>query len=171
MKRLFLFTLILLTSGICKAQYRSDNNSYAQAAYWAAAVAESNETRMLNNIRFDYNAIKQNPAALSYYQDYLNLNSEYLKKYKAYSTAVWIGLGGMFLSYIPLLNGLSYDDDDPRSDTSLAWGLGLMGASTIPMLVGACGALSYAEKMKISKKELIFYLKANHNGLGVVALF
>ncbi|MBP3382715.1 MAG: hypothetical protein J6K78_02265 [Tidjanibacter sp.] len=171
MKRLFLFTLILLTSGICKAQYRSDNNSYAQAAYWAAVVAESNETRMLNNIRFDYNAIRKNPAALSYYNNYVSLNEEYLKKYNTYT---WVALGGvgvMCSSLIPLIKSLSYEYDDPRSDTAVEWGLGIMGASLVPMLVGYCGMAIYADKMKINKKELIYYLKANHNGLGVVALF
>ena len=174
MKKLVLFLSLLLVSATSMAQYGAKSsyyNSYAQAAYLADLVASNNELRMLNNIRFDSNAIRQNPAALSHYQDYLALNSEYLKKYKAYNTVGWIGLGVACVSLVPLLDTLSYEDNDPRYNTSLAWGFGLLGVGTISTLVAAVGTSIYTEKMKVSKKELIFYLKANHNGLGVVALF
>ena len=162
MKRLFLFTLILLTSGICKAQYRSNNGSFAQAAYLAAAIADSNETRMLNNVRFDYEAIRKNPAALSYYNNSVSLNEEYLKRYNTYTWVTLGGVGVMCLSLVPLIKSLSYEYDDPRSDTTMAWGLGIMGVSMIPILVGYSGMTIYADKMKINKKELI--VKKNENG-------
>ncbi len=169
MKRLLLFLLLLLPNVAVKAQYT--NNSYAQAAYWANAMAESNETRMLNNIRFNYNEIKQNPDALSRYNEYNALNSKYLKKFNTYATIGLMGLGVFGVSLIPMVASLSYEYDDPRSDTSMEWGIGLMLASSIPMLVGCAGMLIYEDEIKINKKELIYYLKANHNGLGIVALF
>lgn len=172
MKRLLLFVLLLLvSSGICNAQYRP-NHSYARTAYQTAVLfSELNETRMLNNIRFDYNAIRQTPAALSYYNTYVSLNTKYSKKYKTYA---WVALGGVGLmcaSLIPLIKSTSYEYDDPRSDAAVDLGLGMMATSAIPILVGSCGMAIYSDKIKTNKKELIYYLKANHNGLGVVALF
>lgn len=171
MKRLVVFAL-LLWSGIvsCNAQYQS-NNSYAQAAYWANAVAESNEAKMLDNIRFNYNEIKQNPDALSRYNEYLRLNLETLESYNTFTTIGLVGLGIFGASLIPMAKSLSYDYDDPRYDSSMQWGIGLMLASCVPMLIGYGGMVVCEDELKINKKELIYYLKAYHNGLGVVALF
>ena len=124
MKRLIL-TLTLLTIGfICNAQY----NPYYNPYLYAAIAAETDDTYRLNNIRFDENAIKQNPEAWDNYLNYLSINANYSKTYRTYSIVGWSGVGIMLASLIPLLSS--------DSDSSLAWGCGLLGAGTIVSSVG-----------------------------------
>ena len=166
MKRFILISLLLLIGVVAKAQYNNFN-----PYLYAAISAEADDTYRLNNIRFDENAIRQNPEAWHTYNNYLSLNAEYLKKNKIYNALGWSGLGIMCLSCIPLLMPLSYDYNDPRSDTLLYTGLGLLSAGTIVSTIGLCGIAIQMDKIKINKKEFIYYLKTTNNGVGIVSIF
>lgn len=164
MKRIILIAVVLTTGFICKAQY----NYYNPYAY-AAIAAETDEIYRLNNIRFDEDAIRQNPKAWNAYLNYLNINSEYVKKSKTFSTVSWVGLGVMCTSLIPMC--LDYDYDDPRGDSALDWGLGLLCAGGVTSLVGLLGWAFQLDKIKANKKEFIYYLKTTNNGIGIVTIF
>ncbi len=153
----------LLTIGFtCKAQY----NTYYNPYLYAALAAETNETNKLNNIWFDENAIKQNPETWVNYMDYLKINEKHTKKYKNYSIVGWTGVGIMCVSLIPLCKSI-YE----YNDSLLAWGYGLLGAGTIMSCVGVAGMIVQLNKMKINKKNFIYYLKTSNNGVGIVVLF
>lgn len=159
MKNLILILTLLTFCFISNAQY----NPYYNPYLYAAIAAETEDTYRLNNIRFDENAIKQNPDAWNSYLNYQSINAIYLKKYRAYSIVGWSGVGIMCASLIPMLSS--------DSDSSLAWGLGLLGAGTIVSSVGLIGLAIQIDKIKINKKNFIYYLKTNNNGVGIVAIF
>lgn len=124
MKHIIL-TLILLSVGIiCKAQYRTYYNPYL----YAAIAAETNETYKLNNIRFDENAIKQNPEAWKNYMNYLKIDADYSKKYRTYSIIGLAGVGIMLVSTIPFFND---------SDSSLTLDCGLLETG-MPVKIQTC---------------------------------
>lgn len=166
MKRFFLISLLSLTGLVAKAQYNNFN-----PYLYAAISAETDDTYRLNNIRFDESAIRQNPEAWRTYNNYLSLNAEYLKKNKIYTAIGWSGLGIMCLSLIPMLMPSSYDYDDPRSDALLYTGLGILSAGAIVSSIGLCGIAIQMDRIKINKKEFIYYLKTTNNGIGIVSIF
>lgn len=63
------------------------------------------------------------------------------------------------------------DYDDPKGDTALGWSLGLLSSGGLIMTVGAIGILVQNDRYNNHKKEMIIYLKTNHNGLGIVSVF
>ena len=138
--------------------------SYAQynPYLYAAIAAETNDSYRLSNIRFDENAIRQNPDVWNSYLDYISRDVEYLKKYRTYSIVGWSGVGMMAASLIPIFID---------SDSSLALGLGLLGAGTVVSCVGLIGLAVQIDKIKINKKDFIYYLKTSNNGIGIVTLF
>lgn len=156
MNHLFLTLTLLTFCFISKAQY----NPYFNPYLYASIAAETDETYRLNNIRFDENAIKQNPEVWKNYLNYLNINNDYSKKYRTYSIVGWTGVGMMLVSLIPLY----YSD-------SLGWGVGLLGVGTIVSSVGLIGLAVQINKMKINKKDFIYYLKTSNNGVGIVTIF
>lgn len=159
MKNMILILALLTIGVISNAQY----NPYYNPYLYASIAAETDETYRLNNIRFDENAIRQNPDAWNSYQNYLSINADYLKKYRTYSIVGWSGIGIMCVSLIPMLSS--------DSDSSLAWGLGLLGAGTIVSSVGLFGLAVQIDRIKINKKDFIYYLKTNNNGVGIVTIF
>lgn len=166
MKRVILIISLSIIGIVVKAQYNNFN-----PYLYAAILAETDDTYRLNNIRFDENAIMRNPEAWSAYNKYLALNKEYTKKNKVYSIIGWSGIGIMGISVIPMLMPLTYDYDDPRGDRDLYIGLGLLSAGTIVSCVGLVGIAVQMDKIKINKKEFIYYLKTTNNGVGIVSIF
>ena len=63
------------------------------------------------------------------------------------------------------------DYDDPKGDTALGWSLGLLSSGGLIMTIGAIGVLVQNDYFNDNKKEMIIYLKTNHNGLGIVSVF
>ena len=63
------------------------------------------------------------------------------------------------------------DYDDPKGDTALGWSLGLLSSGGLIMTIGAIGVLVQNDNFNNLKKEMIIYLKTNHNGLGIVSVF
>lgn len=171
MKRIILIAIILMPGFICKAQYNTYYNPYYDPYTYAAVAAETDETYRLNNIRFDENAIRQNPKAWDAYLNYLETNTKYVKKNKTYSTIAWTGLGVSCASLIPVCLYAGYDYDDPRSDVALGCGIGLLCAGGIATIVGAIGSLVQIDMIKANKKEFIYYLKTTNNGIGIVTIF
>ncbi|HCS88271.1 MAG TPA: hypothetical protein DIW30_07760 [Bacteroidales bacterium] len=165
MKRIILITVILTASFVSKAQYNSNYNPYL----YAAIAAETDDTYRLNNIRFDENAIRQNPRAWATYLNYLKTNKKYAQKSKTYSTIAWVGAGVSCVSLIPLC--LDYDYADPRSDVAFDCGIGLLCAGAITAIVGCVGLFIQIDRIKANKKEFIYYLKTTNDGIGVVAIF
>lgn len=163
MKRFIILFSILFFGLAAKAQYNNFN-----PYLYAAISAETDDTYRLNNIRFDENAIRQNPDAWRAYNNYLSLNAEFAHKNKIYNAIGWSGLGIMCLSLIPIY---AYDYDDPRSDTNFAIGMGMLTIGGITACVGAIGLAVQMDKIKINKKEFIYYLKTTHNGIGIVSIF
>ena len=51
------------------------------------------------------------------------------------------GLGIMAVSLILILMEESYAIGDPKSDTSFAWGIGLLSAGTVVATIGSIGSL------------------------------
>ena len=170
MKRIILVLSILFIGFSAKAQFHY-YNPYLYAAYSAEANAEAIDSRQLNNVRFDENAIKQNPEAWAKYNDYLALNADYAKKLRAYNIVGWTGVGAMCLSLIPSCVALGYETNDFRYDVSMGVGLTLLSAGAITSCVGLIGATVQTSKIKTNKREFIFYLKTSNNGVGVVTLF
>lgn len=166
MKQIILTIFLILIGTIAKAQYYNYN-----PYLYAAAAAETNETYQLNNIRFDEKAIIKNPKAWNAYNNYLSLNAEYAKKYRVYSAIGWSGIGVACVSLIPLCIEAGYDYDDPRSDTTFAIGMSILSVGTIAGCVGLLGMAVQTNKIKINKKEFIYYLKTTNNGIGIVSIF
>ena len=166
MKRLILVIFSLTLALTTHAQY----NTYNPYLY-AAVSAEADETFKLNNIRFDERAIKQNPEAWSAYNNYLSLNAEYYKKNKIYNALGWSGLGIVCISLVPMFTSSRYDYDDPRGERDLYIGLGLLSAGAIVSCVGRIGIAIQMDKIKVNKKEFIYYLKTTNNGVGIVSIF
>lgn len=125
MKRIILIAAILTAGLICNAQYNY-YNPYIDAAIASVIISETDEMYKLDNIRFDENAIRQNPDAWANYMNYLEFDADYNKKIKTYGTIAWVGLGVAFTSLIPLCMDLGYDYDDPRSDLAIDWGISLL---------------------------------------------
>lgn len=166
MKRLVFIIFLSLIGIAVKAQYHNFN-----PYLYASVSAETYDTYRLNNIRFDERAIMQNPEAWSAYNNYLSLNAEYYKKNKIYNALGWSGLGIACISLVPMFTSLRYDYDDPRGDRDLNIGLGLLSAGTIVSCVGLVGIAVQMDKIKINKKEFIYYLKTTNNGVGIVSIF
>ena len=94
--------------------------------------------------------------------NYLKIDADYSKKYRTYSIIGLAGVGIMLVSIIPFFND---------SDSSLALGYGLLGTGTILSSIGLIGITVQIDKMKINKKDFIYYLKTSNNGIGIVAIF
>ena len=170
MKRIILVFSILLIGFSAKAQFHHFN-PYLYSAYSAHATADAIDSRQLNNIRFDENAIMQNPVAWEKYNEYLSLNADYAEKLRKYNITTWSGVGAMCLSLIPTCVAFAYEPDDVRYDISMSVGMTLLSAGAITSCVGLIGSSVQTRKIKTNKREFIFYLKTSNNGVGVVTLF
>ncbi len=151
---------------ISKAQY-----NYSNLGLYAAIAAEIDDTYRLNNIRFDESAIVENPEAWRAYGNYLSLDVEYMKKSKMYSAIGWTGVGVACLSLIPICVSNAYDYNGSRSDAVFGVGIGLCCAGGIASCVGLIGMAFNMDKIKMNKKNFIYYLKTTNNGIGIVSIF
>lgn len=159
---------VLLTAYlICNAQY----NNYFNPYLYAAITTGTDEVYRLNNIRFDENAIKQNPKAWDSYLKYMDINKNLSKKSNTYGIISCVGLSVICSSFIPTLLSLRYDYDDPRSDAALNWGLGLLCVGSATSLIGGICWAVQLDRIKANKKDFIYYLKTTNNGIGIVTIF
>lgn len=152
--------LFVLACSISKAQYR----------VYPYYNPESEEILQMNNIRFNSKEISDKPEVFNRYIQYLE-NEEYLEnKRKLYEG---VGCSGLVISIAGLVTMCcnTYDYKDPRSDRLDNISLGLTLGGLLVSSVGYVGWASYNIKMKDNKKEFVFYLKANNNGLGIITIF
>ena len=161
---LILLSLTVLSKHSAKAQYISPY----EYAYFSAKIDES---LRLKNITFNENELKMDADAWEQYKYYQERNAQILKKSKQFEVAAYVGLGLVGVSFIPMFIGLNADYDDPKGDTALGWSLGLLSSGGLIMTIGAIGVLVQNDRYNDHKKEMIIYLKTNHNGLGIVSVF
>lgn len=157
--------LTVLMTGICfccNAQFHHHHDDNYTAQEVARATVNAIEDYNLNNTMFNENALKQNPEVWANYQIYRNLQDSYNRKSKFYKILGWSGMGTLAISGITL-NAV---DSDQAAIVS-----GFFIAGTAAALVGSLGLAVYSNKMKVNKKEFIYYLKTSNDGIGIVTLF
>ena len=71
----------------------------------------------------------------------------------------------MFIGLIPMYYG------SIENDIAFYSGTAVVTLGCLTSIIGYCGYTSQIGKIKINKKEFIYYLKASHNGLGIVTVF
>lgn len=163
-KLLTIISILFLGNLTAKGQYI---NPYS----YASALSYTLENDRLKNITFNENELKMDADTWQQYKYYQEINAKRLKEYNKFATTSYIGLGLIVAALIPVAIQVSADYDDPIADKAYSWGAVLLSAGTIVSIVGAIGALTYSSKINDSKKEMIIYLKTNHNGLGIVSVF
>lgn len=157
MKQFFLIAALVFLTVTCKAQYIPYNTyQYAQA------TVDAIDTYRLNNIRFDENALRENPDVWNRYMNYVRTNNYYVKRATTYGIIGLTGIGVVCISLIPLYT---------QCNNWEAWTIGLMSAGGIAGIVGSIGLSVQLNKVKINKKEFIYYLKTANNGIGIVTMF
>lgn len=171
MKKLIIIVTLLLCRIALKAQYNPYYNPYRAAEIAGESIAKNEQIRQLNNVRFDEDAIKQNPAAYEEYLNFLARDTEYDQKRSGWYTAAFIGLGLELAGAIPVLIGSNMDYNDPQGEKLMSVGIGVMSVGLIGMLVGYLGGSSFDNKIISNKENFIFYLKTTNNGVGIVTLF
>lgn len=163
-KLLTIISILFLGNLTAKGQYI---NPYS----YASALSYTLENDRLKNITFNENELKLDADAWQQYKYYQERNAQILKKSKQFEVAAYVGLGLVGVSFIPMFIGLNADYDDPKGDTALGWSLGLLSSGGLIMTIGAIGVLVQNDYFNDNKKEMIIYLKTNHNGLGIVSVF
>lgn len=71
----------------------------------------------------------------------------------------------MLIGLIPMSYG------SIKNDIALYSGTAIFTLGCLTSIIGYCGYTSQIGKIKINKKEFIYYLKTSHNGLGIVTVF
>lgn len=154
-KIFFLVAIICTVHFVSDAQYIPYYNPYT----YAALAANEYELQMLNNVRFDENALRQNPVVWENYMSYLRIEASLVRKNNVYRIVAWSGLAVTCISLIPILTD-NYE-----------WGFGLLGVGGVAAIVGCIGSAVQVGKYKTNKKEFIYYLRTSNNGVGIIALF
>lgn len=104
-----------------------------------------------------------NEEAWTAYNKYLSINTQYKKKNKVFNIVGWSGVGVACASLVPLCIG--------GNDTNEIIGYSMICAGTLAACVGFVGVAIQTSRMKANKKDFIYYLKATHNGIGIVSIF
>lgn len=79
MKRFLLICILMPFALICRAQYYT-SQPYIDYVAIASAIGDNEETRMLNNIRFDANAFRDNEVVYNRYLDFCKNDELYSKR-------------------------------------------------------------------------------------------
>ena len=161
MKRFVLVAVMLVTAFVAKAQFHPYYSPYE----YADATLRAIDDYKLGHIAFDEGAIKDNPDAWERYMNYLGVKSELSKRYRTYSTVCWTGVGITCASMIPFMVA-GGDRFEAFTVSEIIGGIGGIAA-----LVGALGMATQSNRIKFAKKEMIYYLRASNNGIGIVTLF
>lgn len=161
MKKLYLIIFLALLGYTCSAQY---NYNYHPDDY-----ASAFEARKLNNVRFNPEAFADNPAICNRYTEYLNYNAECSKKRESWANVEVVGGVIACIGLVPMFESLNKEGDTGSALTAIGAGISFTGLITV--LVGWAGYSEANNKMKNNKKEMIYYLKTNNNGVGIVTLF
>ena len=92
----------LIICFLCIFGINTVNAQYYNPYNTAIAIAQTNETYQLNNIKFDVNAISKNPIALNEYNCYVERHNTYAQRAK--NSLIWgyTGCGVALLGCIPM---------------------------------------------------------------------
>lgn len=169
------FLILLISLFICAsftyAQYNPYYNPYSVAEYTANKISENEYIRELNNLRFDENAISENPEVYSNYLNYIQTQKDLNKKIKIYDVVGYSGLGLTVIGLIPLFKGLNCDYNDPNEETYYVTSSCLIGCGLIMTTICYIGELSINSKIIRNKEDFVFYLRTYNNGIGIITLF
>ncbi len=158
MKKVILICILSIL-GISSVNAQYYYNPYGTAV----AIAETNETYQLNNIKFDINEISKNPVALNEYNCYVERHNNYVKKAKNGLVWGYVGCGAMILGCIPMC---SYNND-----AAFYSGCAIVSIGAVVGTIGYCCYIGQMSNIKYNKKNFIYYLKTTNNGIGIVTIF
>jgi hypothetical protein len=66
---------------------------------------------------------------------------------------------------------LNTNDLNPEDDPTFIAGASMLTVGCAVACVGLIGMAVQVNKIKVNKKEFIYYLKTTHNGIGIVSIF
>lgn len=133
MKKLVFAIILMLGAGvICNAQFHYGYHEHYTPDDYARANIRAMEDYQLDNIRFDEDALKQNPNVWNNYLKYTELQEKYSNKSKGYSIAFWAGFAAISLGGLAI--GTS-----AGSDLGSSLGAGLILAGSTATLVEPTG--------------------------------
>lgn len=169
MKRFLLICTLMSFALICKAQYYISQPHIDYAAI-ESTIADNKETRMLNNIRFDANAFRDNEVVYNRYLDFCKNDELYSKRRDTWDT---ISGGGALVALSGLIPmGMSlFPKYEANFDKLMGWGLGILSVGAVVCSIGKIGSKCEDDNMKQNKKDMIYYLKVNNNGVGIITVF
>lgn len=154
---------------ICRAQYYT-SQPYIDYVAIASDIRDDEETRMLNNIRFDANAFRDNEVVYNRYLDFCKNEELYSKRRDTWDTisggGVLVALSGL----IPMGMALS-PKYEANFDKLMGWGLGILSVGAVVCSFGKFSSKCEDDNMKQNKKDMIYYLKVNNNGIGIITTF
>ena len=169
MKRFLLICTLTPFALICGAQYYT-SQPYIDYVAIASAIGDNEETRMLNNIRFDTNAFRDNEVVYNRYLDFCKNEELYSKRRDTWDTISGRGVLVALSGLIPMGMALS-PKYEANIDKLMYWGLGIISVGSIVCYIGKIGSKCEDDNMKQNKKDMIYYLKVNNNGIGIITTF
>lgn len=155
---------------ICRAQYYT-SQPYVNYVAAASTIAANEETRMLNNIRFDVNAFRNNEVVYNRYLDFCKNDELYSKRRDTWNTIGTAGAIGICAGLIPMGIAALSPKYDADTDKLMYWSLGIISVGTIIGCIGLIGSSCENDNMKQNKKDMIYYLKVANNGMGIITVF
>ena len=169
MKRFLLICTLISFALICKAQYYI-SQPYIDYATIESTIADNKETRMLNNIRFDTNAFRDNEIVYNRYLDFCKNDELYSKRRDTWDTISGGGALVALSGLIPMGMAL-FPKYEANFDKLMGWGLGILSVGAIVCSIGKFGSKCEDDNMKQNKKDMIYYLKVYNNGVGIITTF
>lgn len=169
MKRFLLICALMSFALICRAQYYTVQH-YIDYEAIASAIGDKEETRMLNNIRFDTNAFRDNEVVYNRYLDFCKNDELYSKRRDTWDTISGGGALVALSGLIPMGMALS-PKYEANFDKLMGWGLGILSVGAVVCYIGKIGSDCENDNIKQNKKDMIYYLKVNNNGVGIITTF
>ena len=169
MKRFLLICTLMPFALICRAQYYT-SQPYIDYVAIASAIGDNEETRMLNNISFDANAFRDNEVVYNRYLDFCKNDELYSKRRDTWDIIAGGGALVALSGLIPMGMALS-PKYEANFDKLMGWGLGILSVGAVVCSFGKFSSKCEDDNMKQNKKDMIYYLKVNNNGIGIITTF
>ena len=169
MKRFLLICILMSFALICRAQYYT-SQPYIDYVAIASAIGDNKETRMLNNIRFDVNTFCDNEVVYNRYLDFCKNDELHSKRRDTWDTISGGGALVALSGLIPMGMALS-PKYAANFDKLMGWGLGILSVGAVVCSFGKIGSKCEDDNMQQNKKDMIYYLKVNNNGIGIITTF
>ena len=169
MKKFLLICTLMSFALICKAQYYI-SQPYIDHVAIASAIRDDEETRMLNNIRFDANAFRDNEVLYNRYLDFCKNDELYSNRRDTWDTIAGGGALVALSGLIPMGMAL-FPKYEANVDKLMGWSLGILSVGAVVGYIGYIGSKCEDDNMKQNKKDMIYYLKVTNNGVGIITTF